>query len=81
MLHVCESLFVFVHRDRFVNPRNDPAFPAGGVSFWTTRQGGGDVGENIASMEGVIPALDGANVRHEEVTSAMRTNLRSCYGH
>ena len=45
MLHVCKSLFMFVHWDRFVNPRHDPNFPAGGMSFWTTRQGGGNIGE------------------------------------
>ena len=25
MLHVCGALFMFVHRDRFVNPRHYPA--------------------------------------------------------
>ena len=44
MLHVCGSLFIFVHGDRFVNPRLDPDCPAGGMSFWTTRQGGDNVG-------------------------------------
>ena len=44
MLHVCRDLFMFVHRDRFVNTRHEPACPAGVMSFWTTYQGGGDVG-------------------------------------
>ena len=48
MIHVCGSLFMFVHGDRFVNTRNYPACPAGGMSFWTTYQGGGNVGENIS---------------------------------
>ena len=64
MLHVCGSLFMFVHRNRFVNTRHDPDCTAGGISFSTTRQGGGNVGYNIASTEGKITDLDGANVRH-----------------
>ena len=44
MLHVYGALFMFVHRDRFVNPWDNPACPTGGVYFWTTHQGGGDVG-------------------------------------
>ena len=47
MLHFCGSLFMFVHGDRFVNTRHDPDCPTEGVYFWKTRQGGGDVGENI----------------------------------
>ena len=81
MLHVCGALFVFAHRDWFVNPWLDPACPAGSVFFWTTRRGSGNVVENIASTEGAITALDGANVRHEEVTSATLKKLRSWYGH
>ena len=63
MLHVCGALFVFVNRDRFVNPRHDPDCPAGGMSFWTTHQGGGNVVENIATVEGTITVLEGANAR------------------
>ena len=80
MLHVCGSLFMFVHGDWFVNPRHDLACPAGGVYFWMTRQSGGKVGENIASTKGAITALDGANVRHEEVTSETRTKLAVVVG-
>ena len=75
MLHVCGSLFMFVHGDRFVNPWHEPACPAGGVSFWMTRQGSSDVGENINSMEGTITALDGTNVQNEEVTTVTRTKI------
>ena len=80
MLHVCGYLFMFVHGDWFVNPRNDSTCPAGGMSFWTTRQEGGDVGENIFTTEGTITAMDGANVRHEEVTTAKRTKLAVVVG-
>ena len=62
ILHVCGALLMFVHRDRFVNPRHDPACLAGGMSFWKTHQGGGNVGERIASTEGTITALDGSYV-------------------
>ena len=75
MLHVCGALFMFVHGDRFVNTWHDPVCPAGGVSFWITRQGGGNVGENIAPTEGTIMSLDGANVGHKEVTTMIWTKL------
>ena len=58
-----------------MNPGNHPACVAGGLSFWSTRQGGGDIGENIAETQGRVAALDGTNVRHNEVTSAMRMRL------
>ena len=80
MLHVCGSLFMFVHGDWFVNPRHNPAYPDGGMSFWTTHQDGGNVGLNIASTEGIITALDGANVRHEEVTTVTQTKLAFVVG-
>ena len=75
MLHVCRDLFMFVHGDRFINLWHNPACPTGGVSFWTTRQGGGDMGENIASTEGTITAVDGANVKHNEVMTVTLTKL------
>ena len=80
MLHVCEGLFMFVHRDWFVNPRHNLDFPTGGVSFWTTRQDGGDVGENIASTEEATTSLDGANASYKEVTSATQTKLAVVIG-
>ena len=33
------------------------------------------MGENIATTEGTVNALDGANVRHREVTTVMRTKI------
>ena len=75
MLHVCGALSMFMHGDWFVNPRHKPAYPVGGVSFWTTCKGVGDVGENIAYTEGTVTALKGANARHEEVTTMTRTKL------
>ena len=80
MLLVCVDLFMFVHMDRFVNPRHNLACPAWGMSFWKICQGGGDVVENIATTEGTIAALDGANVRHKEVTTATRTKLTVVVG-
>ena len=50
------------------------------MSFWTTLQGSGNVGDNIASTEGTITDLDGANVRHEEVTTSMWTKLAVVVG-
>ena len=71
---------MLLHRDRFVNPQHDLDCPSGGVSFWTTCQGDGDMGEIVASTEGAIMSLDGANVRHEEVTSTMQTKLAVVVG-
>ena len=48
MMHVCGALFMFVHGDRFMNRGADPACPAGGLSFWSTQQGAGVLGEEIA---------------------------------
>ena len=58
-----------------VNPWHNPDFPAEGISLWTTCQGGSDMGDNIASTEGTINALDRVTTRHEEVTTATRTKL------
>ena len=69
-----------MHGDWFVIPRHDPAFPAGAMSFWKTRQGGGNVGENIATTDGTITALGGANVRHKEVTTETRKKLAVVVG-
>ena len=80
MMHVCGALFMFVHGDRFMNPGADPACPARSLSFWSTRQGGGVLGEEIAETEGKITALDGANVRHKEVTSATGVKLAVLVG-
>ena len=63
-----------------MNPGTDPACPPAGLSFWSTPQGGGVLGEEIAEMEGKITALEGANVRHEEVTSATRVKLAVVVG-
>ena len=63
--------------------RQSPARPGllrWGCAFLKTCQGGRDVGENIASIEGKITALDGANIRHEEVTTGMRTKLAVVVG-
>ena len=74
MMHVCGAFFIFVQGDRFMNPGADPgadtACPAGGLSFWSTRQGVGVLGEEIEETEGMITALDGTDVRQEEVISA-----------
>ena len=80
MMHVCGALIMFVHGDRFMNPGADPACPARGLSFWSMRQGGGVLGEEIAETEGKITALDGANVRHEVVMSATRVKLTVVVG-
>ena len=63
-----------------MNPGADPACPAGGLFFWLTRQGGGVLGDEITETEGKITALDGVNVRHEEVTLATRVKLAVVVG-
>ena len=71
---------MFVHGYIFMNPGADPACPVGGLSFWLTRQGGGVLGEEISETEGKITAIDGANVRHKEVTSATQVKLAVVVG-
>ena len=80
MMHVYGALFIFFHREKLINPGSDPACPSGGLSFWSTRQGTGVLGEEITETEGKITALDGTNVRHEEVTSATRVKLAVVVG-
>ena len=48
--------------------------------FLTTRRDGGNVEENIATTEGTITALDSANVRHKEVTTATWTKVAVVVG-
>ena len=80
MMHICGALFMFIHGDRFMNPGGNPACPAGGLSFWSTRQGAGVLGEEIVETEGMITTLDRTNVREEEVTSATRVKLAVLVG-
>ena len=39
LLHVSIPLYNFVAGDRFTNPDENPACPAGGMSMWTSIQG------------------------------------------
>ena len=80
MMNVYGALFMFVHGDRFMNTGSDPACPTGGRYLWSTWQGAGVLGEEIAETEGKITALDGTDVRHEEVTSATWVKLAVIVG-
>jgi hypothetical protein len=56
LLHVSIPLYNFVAGDRFVNPGENPACPAGGMSFWTSLQGQGDVGLRMAAADADVAA-------------------------
>ena len=80
LLHCSIPLYNFVAGDRFVNPGENPACPAGGMSMWTTLQGNGDVGERMASADADLTALDGRNALADQVARAARVHLQRISG-
>ena len=80
LLHCSVPLYNFVAGDRFVNPGENPACPAGGMSMWTTLQGTGDVGDRIASADADLTALDGRNVKADQVARASKVHLQPISG-
>ena len=79
-LHCSIPLYNFVAGDRFVNPGENPACPAGGMSMWTTLQGTDDVGEQMASVDADLTALDGRNMQADQVAQAAKVHLQPIYG-
>ena len=79
-LHCSIPLYNFVAGDRFVNPGENPACPAGGMSMWTTLQGEEDVGEQMASVDADLTALDGRNVQADQVARAAKVHLQPISG-
>ena len=60
LLYYSILLYNFTAGDRFVNPGENSACPAGGmVSMWTTLQGVGGVGDRMASVDVDLTTLDG----------------------
>ena len=80
LLHCSIPLYNFVAGDRFVNPGENPACPAGGMSMWTTLQGTGDVGERMASADADLTALDGRNAQADQVARAAKVHLQPISG-
>ena len=63
LLHTGGALYNFIAGDRFVNPGQNPACPAGGFSMWTGLQGAEDIGEAIVASGANMTALDVKNAR------------------
>ena len=80
LLHCSIPLYNFVAGDRFVNPGENPACPAGGMSMWTTLQGLGDIGDSIASADADLTALDGRNALADQVARAAKVHLQPISG-
>jgi len=80
ILHVSVPLYNFVAGDRFVNPGENPACPAGGLSLWSTLQGKGDVGFRMASADADLAALDGRNAMSDQIARAAKVHLQVISG-
>ena len=80
LLHCSIPLYNFVAGDRFVNPGENPACPAGGMSMWTTLQGLGDIGDRMASADADLTALDGRNALADQVARAAKVHLQPISG-
>ena len=80
LLHVSVPLYNFVAGDRFVNPGENPACPAGGMSLWTTLQGQGDIGSRMATVEADMVALDARNAMADQVARASKVTLQTIAG-
>ena len=80
ILHCSIPLYNFVAGDRFVNPGENPACPAGGMSMWTTLQGRGDVGSRMATADADLAALDSRNAMADQISRAARVHLQTISG-
>ena len=67
LLHVSIPLYNFVAGDRFTNPGENPACPAGGMSLWTSLQGVTDIGYRMATADADMVALDGRNAATDQI--------------
>ena len=80
LLHVSIPLYNVVAGDRFVNPGENPACPAGGMSFWTSLQGQGDVGLRMAAADADVAALDARNAMADQIARASKVTLQGIVG-
>ena len=76
LLHVSIPLYNFVAGDRFTNPGDNPACPAGGMSLWTSLQGQNDIGYRMATADADMAALDGRNAAADQIARAARIHLQ-----
>ena len=77
LLHVSIPLYNFVAGDRFTNPGENPACPAGGMSLWTSLQGMTDIGYRMATADADMAALDGRNAAADQIARAARIHLQA----
>ena len=80
LLHCSTPFYNFIAGDRFVNPGENPACPAGGMSLWTTLQGRGDIGTRIGDTNAELIALDNRNAQADLISRAAKVHLQALGG-
>ena len=76
ILNVSILLYNFIAGDRFINPGENPACPAGGMSLWTTLQEKTDVGYRMVTADADMAAVDGRNAAADQICIAACTHLQ-----
>ena len=80
LLHCSTPFYNFIAGDRFVNPGENPACPAGGMSLWTTLQGRGDIGTRIRDTNAELIALNNRNAQADLISRAAKVHLQALGG-
>lgn len=75
LLHYATPLYNFVFGDCFANPGENPAYPTGGMSIWTTLQGRGDIGDRIGETNAEMTDLDYRNAHADQIIRAVKVHL------
>ena len=75
LLHCSTPFFNFVAGDRFVNPGENPACPAG-----ATLQGRGNIGTRISDTNAELMALDNRNAQADQISRAAKVHLQALGG-
>ena len=79
LLHISIPMYNFVAGDRFTNPSENPAYPTGGMSMWTSLQSQTDISYRMATTDTDMAALDGRNAAVDKITRAVRIHLQSIH--
>lgn len=79
LLHVSIPLYNFVAGDRFTNPGENHACPAGCMSLCTSLQGTTDIGYRMATADADMAALDGRNAAADQIARAARIHLQAIH--
>ena len=80
LLYVSIPLYNFVEGDRFLSPGENPAYPLGGMSFWTSFQRQGDVGLRMTVVDADVAALNARNTMADQISRASKVTLQCIAG-